>query len=179
MNEISIAKQVLRQKLSSPETACSQKVLSTVKNWQTFQEVESIGIYIAMNDEVNLNELLETDKKLYLPIYDKVNKVYRMALVQDSKDLVEGKFGISEPSEKCRLADVDDIGLWLIPGRAFDKKGNRLGRGKGFYDRLLADENGLKAGVPADGKVLENVPTDKWDVKMNFLLLEDEVMTCN
>lgn len=179
MNEISFAKKVLRQKMSSPQVANSEKVLDSLNDWSTFQEADTVGSYIAMEDEVNLDVLLNASKKVFLPIYDKVNKNYRMAQVQHSKDLVEGKFGILEPSETCLLADVNDISLWLIPGRAFDKKGNRLGRGRGFYDRLLATENGLKVGVPADGKVLESIPTEEWDVKMNFLLLEDEVMKCN
>ena len=178
MNESSVAKQEFRKKLSVPAVANAQKALSTLTQWSVFKEAEAVGIYIAMKDEVKLDELLNYAKKVYLPIYDKVKESYEMALVKDSKDLVEGKFGILEPSSDCPLAAVDEIKLWLIPGRAFDKYGNRLGRGKGFYDRLLAGESGVKVGVTADGKVLDSLPVDEWDIKMNFLLLEDEVVKC-
>jgi 5-formyltetrahydrofolate cyclo-ligase len=178
VNESSVAKQELRKKLSLPGVADAQKALSTLAQWSVFKDAETVGIYIAMKDEVKLDELLSCAKKVYLPIYDKVKESYEMALVQDSKDLVEGKFGILEPSSDCPLAAVDEIKLWLIPGRAFDRYGNRLGRGKGFYDRLLAGESGVKVGVPADGKVLDSLPVDEWDIKMNFLLLEDEVVKC-
>ena len=94
MNEISFAKKVLRQKMSSPQVANSEKVLDSLNDWSTFQEADTVGSYIAMEDEVNLDVLLNASKKVFLPIYDKVNKNYRMAQVQHSKDLVEGKFGM-------------------------------------------------------------------------------------
>ena len=178
MAKASDAKKSLRLKLNAPVLAESDNVLEVFKKSLQFKSSQKLAFYIAMKDEVNLNNLLNVKKDKFLPIYDKELKAYKMALVRDSKDLVEGRFGILEPSPKCPVANTGDIDTWLIPGRAFDKNGNRLGRGGGFYDRLLENESGIKIGVPADGKVLDDIPTEEWDIKMNFLLLENEVVKC-
>ena len=178
MEKISQQKQTMRDELCDQHLASSKSVLSTVENWDVFLSKNSVASYIAMKDEVDIDALLSSDKKIFLPVYDKEEQSYKMAQVNGKEDLVEGKFGILEPSGNCPLAAENDIELWLVPGRGFDKKGNRLGRGGGFYDRLLANENGLKAGIPANGRVLEHIPSEEWDVKMNFLVLENEIFEC-
>ena len=70
----------------------------------------------------------------------------------------------------------NEINLWFIPGRAFDIHGNRLGRGGGFYDRLLEDENGIKVGVTTEDRILDYIPVDSWDIKMDFLITNKKII---
>lgn len=170
------SKESFRALLAKTKVLCSVTQQVTLENWQEFKRCESIGSYISMKDEVDLSFIGFESKKIFLPAYDAESKDYYMARVTSKSDLREGKFGILEPKEDCERAKKNEIDLWFIPGRAFDKTGNRLGRGRGFYDRLLAEESGIKVGVPPNGQFFDEVPVDDWDVKMNFLFLEEEIL---
>ena len=79
-------------------------------------------------------------------------------------------FSIPEPTGEP-VSDLNPITLVIVPGRAFDNEGHRLGRGRGFYDRLLPQlPHAVKAGVCFDCQKLPYVPTDENDIKMNFVL---------
>ena len=75
-----------------------------------------------------------------------------------SAEIVTGKFGIREPAATCAEIPFDRFDLALVPGVAFDGSGHRLGRGLGFYDRLLEKVSGVKCGVCLDGQLLEKIP---------------------
>jgi len=62
------------------------------------------------------------------------------------------------------------LDLILVPGVAFDLRGRRLGRGRGFYDRLLLETGGVKCGIAFDEQIAGEVPTGKYDLQMNFIL---------
>jgi 5-formyltetrahydrofolate cyclo-ligase len=175
VNKINNLKENMRQILGEAKAICPDELLDALLDWPLFQKSESLGLYMAMEDEVDLNSLLDLDKKTFLPAYDSVSKSYFMAEVEKTSDLCVGKFGILEPSVSCRKALANEVDLWLVPGRAFDDKGHRLGRGRGFYDRLLAGESGAKLGVPVDGFLVEDVPVDEWDVRMDYLLVKEGV----
>jgi 5-formyltetrahydrofolate cyclo-ligase len=116
-------------------------------------KAESIASYVAFDGELDLvflNErILKKGKALYLPVF--LQDGYLLARVKDlNKDLKEGKFGILEPKESCErlsLYEKNDLNLWLVPGVAFTKEGGRLGRGGGYYDRLLQGATGHKLGL--------------------------------
>ncbi|MBE0604570.1 MAG: 5-formyltetrahydrofolate cyclo-ligase, partial [Deltaproteobacteria bacterium] len=85
---------------------------------------------------------------------------------------VEGPYGIPEPPRlPGRPARVDGFDLVLVPGVAFDRKGNRLGRGLGYYDRFLARLPGdvLRVGLAYSDQVVPEVPVDEWDVPLHAL----------
>jgi 5-formyltetrahydrofolate cyclo-ligase len=86
-------------------------------------------------------------------------------------------FGIMEPVPKDPLAPADFPALIITPGLAFDRQGNRLGRGKGFYDRFLKELKGLEykaAGLCIDIQVVPAVPVEQWDRKVDFLYIIDK-----
>jgi len=76
--------------------------------------------------------------------------------------------GIREPATGCIEIPPDDLDLVLVPGVAFDLHGNRLGRGKGFYDRLLQNFRGTKCGIAFDEQIVEKIPAEKTDVRMDL-----------
>ena len=91
------------------------------------------------------------------------------------KELVKvGAFGIIEP-----LGDEIDcniIDFIIVPGVAFDRNLNRLGRGKGYYDRLLSESNAFFAGIGYQMQVLEKIPVEDHDIKMNCIITEREIL---
>jgi 5-formyltetrahydrofolate cyclo-ligase len=92
-------------------------------------------------------------------------------------DLATGKFGILEPRpEAIRPAALDQIGAVLVPGLAFDGTGNRLGRGFGHFDRLLRQTSGVKIALAFDFQVLDEVPAEAHDVRLDFIVTETRVV---
>ena len=81
-----------------------------------------------------------------------------------------GKFGVREPAERCAPVPLNRLDLVLVPGIAFDIRGGRLGRGQGYYDRLLSAVTGLKCGVAFDEQIVDAVPVGPLDVRLNCIL---------
>lgn len=94
------------------------------------------------------------------------------------EDLKPGAFGILEPSDMVPKF-VDNKGICFVPGIAFDKKGNRLGFGKGYYDRFLRDKSHItKIGICYDFQLLKHIeiPAEDFDIKMDMIITEKEII---
>jgi 5-formyltetrahydrofolate cyclo-ligase len=98
--------------------------------------------------------------------------------VEGGVDLLEpGAYGIREPHPSCALAEVEEIDAALIPALAWDRAGTRLGRGAGYYDRLLAHPRWRAARVGAywSAQEEERLPRDEWDVALQVVVTEREI----
>ena len=86
----------------------------------------------------------------------------------------KSRLGILEPLREKKTVNTDEIDLVIVPGLAFDKSGNRLGHGKGYYDRYLerCGENVFFIGIAYDFQVLDTIPADAHDIKMNMIVTE-------
>jgi 5-formyltetrahydrofolate cyclo-ligase len=84
--------------------------------------------------------------------------------------LAAGRYGVIEPAAVCNVADLKRLDLILVPGVAFDWHGRRLGRGKGYYDRLLAEVSGTTCGVAFDQQLVATIPVEPHDVHLNCIL---------
>jgi 5-formyltetrahydrofolate cyclo-ligase len=139
------------------------------------QSARRILFFAPLPDEPDvwpvLEKLLQTKKICALPAFDPAAQIYSARRVQNlTTDLAAGQFGIREPSACCPEIPFGDLDLVLVPGVAFDLSGHRLGRGKGFYDRLLANVRGVKCGVAFDQQIAKIIPAETHDVRMNFIL---------
>lgn len=181
--ETSDLKSKVRQNLPKFPTTERPQASSAIKeqllNWPEFHKSRKIAFYQSLNDEICLDFLFECDKQFYLPKYDTEKGIYESAFVANRASLIVGRFGIREPSMACPVAEKNEIDLWLVPALAFDRQGNRLGRGAGFYDRLLQNERGIKAGIIYRHRLIENIPAESWDIKMNFVLTDKKIIKCN
>lgn len=92
--------------------------------------------------------------------------------------LETGAYGIREPAPHCPEVGIEEIDAVLMPGLGWDRGGNRLGRGAGYYDRLLAREGwrGFTCGVFFAGQEFARVPTDPWDVPLRAIVTEQEIV---
>ena len=101
---------------------------------------------------------------------------YDLAGISSRSELVEGSFGIPEPSPETPGVEPGEVDAWLVPGLAFAPDGCRLGRGGGVYDRLLRGVPGLRIGVCYSSRLREDIPRDVHDVLMNKIVTEKGVV---
>jgi 5-formyltetrahydrofolate cyclo-ligase len=139
------------------------------------QSARTILFFAPLPDEPDvwplLEKLLPTKKICALPAFDPTSQAYSARRVRNLiTDLSIGNFGIREPSAACPEIAFGDLDLILVPGVAFDVKGHRLGRGKGFYDRLLAKVCGVKCGVAFDQQIVKVVAAEAHDIRMDFIV---------
>ena len=136
------------------------------------QSARTILMYYSLPDEVQTHDFVKKwhdRKRIVLPVVKGDDLELRYFNGKDR--LRAGMFGIGEPSEE-EPADENDIELAIIPGVAFDREGNRLGRGKGYYDRTLERlEKACRIGVCFSFQILDSIPTEECDRRM------DEVWT--
>ena len=135
----------------------------------------TILFFAPLPDELDVWPVLELSLALgvncALPFFDAEKKSYGAKIIQALEtDIVAGKFGVREPAASCAEIPLNQFNLILVPGMAFDFSGNRLGRGQGFYDRLLENASGIKCGVCHDFQLLEKIPSEPHDAKVDFML---------
>jgi len=128
-----------------------------------------------MADEPDIQPLFEDalkdGKTSLLPRYSMESRHYLPCQVRDfSCELQVGAFGIQEPSAACPIFDRKKLDLALVPGIGFAFDGSRLGRGKGYYDRLLAEISGCKCGVAFDWQIAPQIPAEPHDVRLDCIL---------
>ncbi|MFA8432924.1 MAG: 5-formyltetrahydrofolate cyclo-ligase [Marinifilaceae bacterium] len=153
--------------------ARSAKILEKVEAILDFQEAKTIMLYWSMEDEVHTHEFVckwAQKKRIILPCVDGDQLLLKEFKGLDT--LVDGDlFGIPEPDGPV-FEKPEEIDLILVPGVAFDTKKNRMGRGKAYYDRLLKSVDAFKLGICFDFQLLDEVPVDEHDVKMNLIISE-------
>ena len=159
----------------------SLAVASQVSALAEWEGAESILFYFPRTDEPDMTALIEQShadgRRVLLPRYVQATGVYELACVKDlEKDLVPGMFGIMEPAPSCPAYIGHRVDFILAPGVAFDKHGVRLGRGKGFYDRLLAAVSGVRCGVAFDFQLYENLPAAAHDIRMQIVVCSGKVI---
>lgn len=146
-----------------------------------------VTLYCAMAGEIDLTEMCETlnrqGKETLLPRYNEAAEAYEMAKVESLlQDTKVGHYGIREPRRDCPASRPEKLNgrdtVWCVPGLAFDASGNRLGRGGGYYDRLLKNASGAKIGIAYDFQVLDAVPTTRHDVAMDLVVTERRCLRC-
>ncbi len=152
----------------------SAAACALLKMQSVWKEAQSVLLFAPLAEELDiwvlLNEVMSAGKVAALPRFKKETGAYAACRIQDmAADLFAGRFGIREPNESC-LEITDRFDLLLVPGVAFDLKGGRLGRGTGFYDRLLSTLSGPKCGVAFDQQIVEGVVLERHDYKMDYLL---------
>jgi len=138
----------------------------------SFQEAKHVLMYWAMADEMPTREFIlkwYQHKKIYLPVVK--GDDLEIYLFEGEESLVAGEiYGIPEPAGK-RLQDESMIELVIVPGVAFDLQNNRMGRGAGYYDRILKRlPETKKVGVAFDFQMIDEVPVEPHDIPMDVVI---------
>lgn len=187
MNEIDADKNVLRRSIASKITALnfedrileSQKVMAKVEHLPEFQSANTIMCYHSMSNEVSTHEAIARWRKTKTVVLPRVKGDNLMLFEYSPEKLVAGKYGIFEPALDCRPVDLKEIDLIIVPGVGFDTKCNRMGHGKGYYDRLLGEKGDIKLiGVAFDCQIVDYVPHCSHDVSMDKVITASNIY-CN
>lgn len=177
-------KDQLRKKVSSLKKEYTQselynrslEVLSVLEITGIFQQAKTIFIYNNLEDEVQTLDFIQkwiTTKDFYLPAIESDEIVFRQ--YKPSIKFKQSSFGIMEPIGEDFI-DYNKVDLIIIPGVAFDRKKNRMGRGKGYYDRFLTKSNAPKMGICFEFQLFDNIPNDCNDIKMDYIVSENELI---
>jgi 5-formyltetrahydrofolate cyclo-ligase len=155
--------------------ADSLRACDLLRQQSVWKEARFVLFFMPLRGEIDLTsfypEALAHGKKILLPRFNEITAQYDAFQIHDAaRDCAPGKFGIAEPAAHGAPFPLMNLDLILVPGVGFDVAGRRLGRGRGFYDRLLAQSKGVKCGVAFDQQIVEQIPGEKHDVPMNFIL---------
>ena len=139
-----------------------------------------VMLYAAKGNEVRSRQLIESalkeGKTVLLPITNTEKKEIEPAMIENyDSDLMKGAFGIMQPKQKS-VFDVSIIDTIVVPGVAFDIDGHRLGYGHGFYDKLLKRLTAVKIGLAYDLQLLEKLPRESHDERMDIIVTESRVI---
>ncbi|NOR87151.1 MAG: 5-formyltetrahydrofolate cyclo-ligase [Bacteroidales bacterium] len=152
----------------------SKEVFFKIEVNPVFQKANTIMAYWSMKDEVHTHDFIQkwaNAKKIILPVV--YGDQLELKEFKGVNELVAGdRFGIPEPDGQI-FRSPKEIELIIVPGVAFDKNGNRMGRGKAYYDKLLRTSKAYKLGVCFSFQVFESVPFDELDVQMDEVLFND------
>lgn len=154
------------------KNAASSVICHTLEETAEFKKIHTILLYHALPDEVQTLELLNKyyqTKRILIPLVvgeDLILKIY------DPEKIVLGYKDIPEPSEDAITVEPKEVELTVVPGVAFDAQCNRLGRGKGFYDRLIPHLNCPLIGIGYQFQIIESIPCESFDKKLDAIITE-------
>lgn len=164
----------LRKKACSlaERSALSKKVVARLMNTDSWKNAHTVLLYYSLPDEVDTHELASAavceGKIVLLPSV--VGDDLELHIFNEKEELVEGAFHIQEPAGNL-FTDYDSIDLAIIPGVAFTPNGVRLGRGRGYYDRLLTHlAKTYKIGLCWPFQLLNEIPSEPHDICMNMII---------
>ncbi|MGI6219312.1 MAG: 5-formyltetrahydrofolate cyclo-ligase [Bacteroidaceae bacterium] len=165
-------KECLREYTSEALARFSEQVRAALEAHPFFREAQVVLLYCALPAEVDLRPLMERwagRKEILLPVTE--DEGIRLRRYEGAERMRQGRYGIWEPVGPEWDGALEQIDLVVVPGVAFDRGGNRLGHGKGYYDRFLKRLAARRIGVCFPFQLLDEVPHDELDCRM------DEVLT--
>lgn len=152
----------------------SRAILAALETWLArHPDLRSIAVFAALPGEVELSEFIARHPQRCWLYPRAINDELSFHRVENpAADLVPGSFGVREPLAALPRAPVQEIDAFLCPGLAFDKRGGRLGRGRGFYDRMLAlaRPGAVKTGVCFPFQIVADTFPEAHDVAMDELV---------
>ena len=163
-------KQMLRENLLRNRPHSSEGLTEQLGKLLARLDAKTIASYSPLLDEPDVrafNQSISQSHKLLFP------KVISDNLIFCQGPLLRGSFGILEPTGE----EIEGIELMIIPALAVDQSGNRLGRGRGFYDRYLLGRDTKRYAVVFDEEVMEHLPTDPWDQKIDGFVTPTRLVT--
>ncbi len=172
----------LRSKLKTlAESARKKKsriIIARLLRTRAFREAEHIFTYVALPEEVDtkpmIRRAIHLGKKIYIPRVEPASHRLAVYRIRGLKSGVRrGAYGILEPSGKSMPVDLSRLDLLIVPGLGFDRKGRRLGRGKGYFDRFLKKvPKTVKIGLAFREQILPRIPAEAHDVTMDRVITD-------
>lgn len=172
---------ILRNKMSEMEVKeKSDRICQNIISSNLFQQAERILAYAPLGNEVDIRPVIEEgwrqQKRIVFPkVFGDTMRYFE---ISSFSQLKEGTFHVMEPVE-TNLVDWEEA-LVFVPGVAFDRQGNRMGYGKGYYDRFFEGKTDcVKVGVAYELQVADQLPTEENDLPVEYLVTEKGVWKSN
>lgn len=155
----------------------SEKIADSFEVVLKEKGVKSVLMYMALPGEVQTKELVESLFRRGLQIWlpKVVGENLEIRAFEGMESLEKGSFGVYEPTGRL-CTDLSEIEMIVVPGVAFSVDGDRMGYGKGYYDRLLSQTNAIRVGFCFEFQLVENLPVEPHDKSMDMLLTENQVI---
>lgn len=168
MDKNYIRKEALKDRKNCDSNTISKKVLDTIIEKKLLDKFKRIGIYYPIGNEINIMGLIDhyKDKEFYLP---KTNEEIEFIHYKKGDLLIDGPFKTKEP--KGESVNRDLIECFIIPCVAISKSNQRIGYGKGYYDRYLKDYNGYKIGICYSCFGDVDINCDSFDIYLDTKIL--------
>ena len=167
----------------SERAVASRAIVDKLCTLTNYQSASVVLIYMAFGSEIETKPLFErivaNGKMAVLPRVDKTSQTLMLHSVKSVAELQSSGWGIFEPATSAPMVALKEVGFVLLPGVAFDRTGNRLGYGRGYYDKLLlrADPTLARVAAGFSCQIVDKVPAGPFDQKIDTLITENEIIT--
>jgi 5-formyltetrahydrofolate cyclo-ligase len=185
MDKTALRREVLGRRAALGDRGSrSEAILARVRALDAYRSTRLVASYVGVGDEVETTPLLREafDRKVAVAVPWRDGARLHLVRIVALSELVPVSFGLLEPPPELaklagRVVVPSRVDLMLVPGLAFDRRGGRLGHGRGFYDRLLAEAGTgpLRVGLAFDCQIVERVPMTAGDQPMDLVVTENAV----
>ncbi|MGN0521061.1 MAG: 5-formyltetrahydrofolate cyclo-ligase [Eubacterium sp.] len=173
--ELKQKRRKIKNKLSADSVICENLICS-----DEYLNAQTILFYAALDDEINIdsciNDTLLLGKKVALPACIDSDGNMEFYYIESLKNLKAGSFGVREPDiDKQPCVSDFSSAVCIVPAIAFDKKGYRLGYGKGYYDRFLEKFNSVSIGLCYNELILDELPIGEYDIPVDCIITQNGI----
>ena len=166
----------IRDRINGPEALqLSSLIRNEIRAHPLYQQAECLSSYISVRSEVSnhggILRAIEAGKTTCIPkVFGNDLRLFRIRNM--AEDLAPGTFGVLEPLPHCEEISADRPTFHIIPGVVFDWSGNRIGYGKGYYDRFMQKlpENAITVGLAFDCQIVDSLPCEPTDIPLHYLV---------
>lgn len=178
MTKLTLRQNFLLKRKNHPQKEKLKKnknITKKLEKLQIFKDAKNIFCYISLPEEVQTKDLIKKylkEKNIIVPKVEK--RKIQLHHLKNFSDLKKGQFNILEPTKSCEV-NPKEIDLVIVPGVSFDQQRNRLGFGKGCYDKILKKIPGPKIGLAYAFQITKKLPVDEHDMAMDMIVTEKRV----
>lgn len=188
MDKKTLRKEILQKRATlSTENILEYSDIIESKLYETdsYKEAKNIMSFISFSDEIHTHEIIKGSiklgKSIVVPVTIPKTREMKVSQVLDFSELEIGYYNILTPKKEfIRFVDPNTIDLILVPGVVFARNGYRVGYGGGYYDRFFSKLNKevKKIGLAFDLQIVDKVPTDSFDIPIDLIITEKEIIDC-
>jgi len=182
-----IRKEMLQKRRALPLAERRSRSLSISRRLlsaSVFQRAVSLQVYLSNSEEVQTDGIIQAahclKKQVVVPVLDRKRRMFFSRLERLKPEVLEqGPFGIRQPRLKFQKKVAPaEIGLWIIPGLAFDPQGHRIGYGGGYYDRVLESLGAPLLGLAFECQIMDHLPVEATDRPVDQVVTESRTIFC-
>lgn len=145
-----------------------------------YKNAKAIMLYMPLGKETDTSEIIKKSfadgKKVAFPVTDEKSGEITPCYATAETEFTKGGFSVKEPCGND-IANPTDFDVVIVPGIAFDTMGNRIGFGKGCYDKLLCKTNAVRVGFCYELQICDEIPAEEFDIKMDCIITETGIKT--